>query len=75
MKDALSFKSKNTTIDLIVAGFQLWASLALIMGYCMDGDNVELYEAIIIVILLILNISIELYNSKLRHNEVYLIIL
>ncbi|XP_030748034.1 transmembrane protein 94 isoform X2 [Sitophilus oryzae] len=70
IRDALSLKSKNTTIDWIAAGFQLWTSLALVLGYCLDGDNVELYEAFIIFVLLILNISIELYNNKLRHNEI-----
>lgn len=39
IRDALSLKSKNTTIDWIAAGFQLWTSLALVLGYCLDGDN------------------------------------
>ncbi|XP_050295588.1 transmembrane protein 94 isoform X2 [Anthonomus grandis grandis] len=70
IKDTLSSTSRYTTINWISATFQLWASLALILGYWMDGDNVELYEAFIIFVLLIINLSVELYDNKLRHNEI-----
>ncbi|CAH1129293.1 unnamed protein product [Ceutorhynchus assimilis] len=70
IKDTLSAKSKHTTINWISASFQLWASLALILGYLLDGDNVELEEAFIIIILLIVNLATELYDNKLRHDEV-----
>lgn len=63
-------KSQRTTINWISAFFQLWASVALVLGYLLDGDNVELYEAFIIFFLLLVNLTVEFYDNKLRHNEV-----
>lgn len=70
IRDTLSSKSKHTTIDWISASFQFWAAVALIFGYCLDGDNVEFYEALIIFLLLLINLSVELYDNKLRHDEI-----
>ncbi|XP_066253701.1 transmembrane protein 94 isoform X1 [Euwallacea similis] len=70
IRDTLRAKSKHSTINWISAFFQLWASIALVLGYLLDGDNVELYEAFIIFILLIINLTIEFYDNKLRHNEI-----
>ncbi|KAL1497616.1 hypothetical protein ABEB36_008545 [Hypothenemus hampei] len=70
VKNTFSVNSKHTTINWISVIFQVWASTALIFGYLMDGDNVELYEALIIFLLLIINITIEFCDNKLRHNEI-----
>uniref|UniRef100_A0AAR5NZX1 Cation-transporting P-type ATPase C-terminal domain-containing protein n=1 Tax=Dendroctonus ponderosae TaxID=77166 RepID=A0AAR5NZX1_DENPD len=69
VRDTISAKSKHTTINWISASFQLWAAVALVLGYVMDGDNVELYEAFIIFLLLVANLTIVLYDNKLRHDE------
>ncbi|XP_060522096.1 transmembrane protein 94 isoform X2 [Cylas formicarius] len=70
VRDTFSHNSRHTSLNWISASFQLWASLSLALGYFMDGDNVELYEALIILLLLFINLSIMLYENKARHDEI-----
>lgn len=40
------------------------------IGYILEGDNLAGYEALPIIFLLIIGITIELYDNKLRYDEV-----
>ncbi|XP_050510004.1 transmembrane protein 94 isoform X2 [Diabrotica virgifera virgifera] len=70
LKDALSFRSKRTTINAISIVFGLWTSVSLIVGYILEGDNLGGYEAIPVIVLFIVNIILEIYDNKLRHQEI-----
>ncbi|KAJ8916114.1 hypothetical protein NQ315_004481 [Exocentrus adspersus] len=70
VKDALSYRSQHTTIDIISIGFGVWAAISLLIGYLLEGDNVAGYEALPILTLIVANVSLELYDNKLRHCEV-----
>lgn len=50
--------------------FGVWTAISLIIGYVLEGDNVAGYESLPIVLLLAANVSLELYDNKLRHNEI-----
>lgn len=69
-KDALSLRSQRTTINCLSVTFGVWAAISLIIGYILEGDNLAGYEALPILLLLFVNVSLELYDNKLRHNEV-----
>ncbi|KAJ8928345.1 hypothetical protein NQ314_019075 [Rhamnusium bicolor] len=70
VKDALYYKSQHTTINIISICFGVWAATSLLIGYLLEGDNVAGYEALPILVLLMINVALELYDNKLRHNEV-----
>ncbi|XP_018571682.1 transmembrane protein 94 isoform X2 [Anoplophora glabripennis] len=70
VKDALSYKSRHTTINIVSVCFGVWAALSLLIGYLLEGDNVAGYEALPILTLIVINVALELYDNRLRHNEI-----
>lgn len=50
--------------------FGIWTISSLLIGYILEGHHIAGYESLLIGILLIGNMSLELYDNKLRHNEV-----
>lgn len=70
MKDALSYKSRHTTINIVSVCFGIWAAISLLIGYLLEGDNVAGYEASPILTLIIIGVALELYDNRLRHNEI-----
>ncbi|CAH0563701.1 unnamed protein product [Brassicogethes aeneus] len=77
IKDALHHSSQHTTINWVSASFQIWTIASLVFYYLFNhyyhpnyADLVILYQAFFIFILLFINVSLELYDNKLRHNEV-----
>lgn len=69
-KDALSMTSKRTTINCVSVAFGMWTAISLIIGYVLEGDNLAGYEALPILVLMLINISLEMYDNRLRHDEV-----
>lgn len=69
-KDALSLTSQRTTINCLSIIFGIWTAISLIIGYILEGDNLAGYEAIPISVLLLISVSLEMYDNKLRHDEV-----
>lgn len=70
VKDALSYKSWHTTINIVSVCFGVWAAVSLLIGYLLEGDNVAGYEALPILTLIVINVALELYDNRLRHNEI-----
>lgn len=70
VKDALSYKSRHTTINIVSVCFGIWAAVSLLIGYLLEGDNVAGYEALPILTLIVINVALELYDNRLRHNEI-----
>nr|XP_023017721.1 transmembrane protein 94 isoform X2 [Leptinotarsa decemlineata] len=70
VRDALHFKSQRTTVNIISIIFGVWTAISLLIGYLLEGDNVAGYEAIPILFLILMNVTLELYDNKLRHNEI-----
>ncbi|CAG9860047.1 unnamed protein product [Phyllotreta striolata] len=70
LKDALSYKSKRTTVNLVSIVFALWTVISLIIGYVLEGDNLAGYEAIPIVVLMTVNVVLEIYDNKFRQQEI-----
>ncbi|XP_019880978.2 transmembrane protein 94 isoform X2 [Aethina tumida] len=77
IKDALHHSSQRTTINWLSASFQLWTVASLtayyIYNYYYHPDYayvINLCEAFVILTLLVINVSLELYDNKLRHNEI-----
>lgn len=66
----MSSSSQRTTVNGLALLFGIWTAISLIIGYVLEGDNVAGYESLPIVILLTLNILLELYDNKLRHEEI-----
>ncbi|KAG5891721.1 hypothetical protein JTB14_000324 [Gonioctena quinquepunctata] len=70
LRDALHFKSQRTTVNIISIIFGVWTALSLLIGYLLEGDNVAGYEAIPILFLILINVVLEVYDNKLRHEEI-----
>ncbi|VEN47495.1 unnamed protein product [Callosobruchus maculatus] len=70
IKDALCIKSQHTTLNLISLLFGICTVVSLICAHLLDIDNISGYETIPISVLLIINVSLEIYDNKLRHNEI-----
>lgn len=70
MKDALSYNSQRTTVNALSVTFGLWTATSLIIGYLLEGDNLAGYEAIPIIFLLLVNVTLEIYDNKFRHQEI-----
>lgn len=70
IKDALSYLSQHSTMNSLSFVFGIWAVLSLAIGYILEGDHIAGYESLLIGVLLVVNVSLELYDNKLRHNEV-----
>lgn len=66
----MSVTSQHTTINYLSVSFGLLTAVSLLIGYILEGDNLAGYEALPIVLLLIINVMFEMYDNKLRHNEV-----
>lgn len=69
-KDALSLTSQRTTINCLSVIFGMWTAVSLIIGYVLEGDNLAGYEVLPILLLLLINVTLEMYDNKLRHDEV-----
>lgn len=48
----------------------MWTAVSLIIGYLLEGDNLAGYEALPVVLLLLINVILEMYDNKLRQDEV-----
>lgn len=70
LKDALHYKSQRTTVNVVSIIFGLWTAASLIIGYLLEGDNLGGYEAIPVLVLLLINVLLEVYDNKLRHQEI-----
>ncbi|KAJ8953919.1 hypothetical protein NQ318_019159 [Aromia moschata] len=70
VKDALHYTSQHTTLNIISLCFGIWAAVSLLIGYLLEGDHVAGYEALPILLLLAVGVALELYDNRLRHNEV-----
>ncbi|CAH1113628.1 unnamed protein product [Psylliodes chrysocephalus] len=70
LKDALSYNSQRTTVNALSVTFGLWTATSLIIGYLLEGDNLAGYEAIPIIFLLLVNVTLEIYDNKFRHQEI-----
>ncbi|XP_056644666.1 transmembrane protein 94 isoform X2 [Diorhabda sublineata] len=70
LKDALHYKSQRTTVNVVSIIFGLWTAASLVIGYLLEGDNLGGYEAIPVLILLLINVFLEIYDNKLRHQEI-----
>lgn len=71
IKDTLQFSSQHTTFNCISIGFQLWCAFSLIITYFLtENSNLVIFETFIVFILLIINLTIVLYDNRLRHNEI-----
>ncbi|KAJ8977101.1 hypothetical protein NQ317_003655 [Molorchus minor] len=70
LKDAIFHTSQHTTINLVSIFFGIWAAISLLTGYLLEGHNVAGYEALLIIFLLMIGVTLELYDNKLRHNEI-----
>lgn len=70
MYDTFHHSSRYTTINWISAGMLLISGLCLIATYFLHLSAALVYEGIFILFILALNIALELYDNKLRHNEV-----
>ncbi|CAG9824590.1 unnamed protein product [Phaedon cochleariae] len=70
LKDALHYRSQTTTVNIISIIFGVWTAISLLIGYLLEGDNVGGYEALPVLILIMINVSLEIYDNRLRHNEI-----
>lgn len=70
--DALNHASHHTTISLVSGGVLLVASVCLFLGYLVLSIHGEwlLLHSVVILLYLIASIVLELYDNKLRHQEV-----
>lgn len=70
MRDAIHHSSQYTTINWISATLLLLTGICFIATYCFHASIALVLEGTFILLMLVLNVSLELYDNKLRHNEV-----
>ncbi|KAJ3644745.1 hypothetical protein Zmor_022452 [Zophobas morio] len=70
IRDTFHHASQHSTINWVSAGFLVWVVVALFVASLIDNSFFLLGESLLIVVLLVCNVSLELYNNKLRHEEV-----
>ncbi|GJQ72359.1 hypothetical protein Trydic_g3444 [Trypoxylus dichotomus] len=71
IKEALHHTSGRTTITWISSVFTLTCAILLIVIYMVTGDSAfYLVESLLIIVLLTLNVGFQLYDKKMRHNEI-----
>jgi hypothetical protein len=71
VRDTLHHSSQHTTINWVSAGFQLWAVVSLFVAFLIEENSfILVVESLTILLLLLCNVTLELYDNKLRHEEV-----
>ncbi|XP_044272389.1 transmembrane protein 94 isoform X2 [Tribolium madens] len=70
IKDTFHHSSQHTTINWVSASFQLWAVASLFFAFIIEQNFILLIESITILFFLLINVTLELYDNKLRHEEV-----
>lgn len=69
--DALHHSSQYTTVNWISAALVFTIAICFILTYFFTAySSASIYEGVLLLIILTLNIYIELYDNKMRHTEV-----
>lgn len=70
LKDTFHHSSQHTTLNWVSSSFQLWAVFSLFVAFLIEENYILCIESVTILLFLLINVTLEVYDNKLRHEEV-----